>query len=508
MGTSRWWPNGCAPRSSADVLSKHTSVLFECAKLDSAQLEAEGREDSGARLQRSLGTSSLVMLGVGNAIGAGIFVLTGTAAAQHAGPGIAISYLIAGLVCFLTSLCYAELSALIPSAGGAFAYARVSLGRLGAWAIGWCMIAEYLLAGATVAVGWSGYAQGLLHQLGLALPAHLSTAPFKVVHGELVRSGSLVNLPALLLVIGCTLVLMRGLRESTIAGHLMVGIKIAVIVLVLIVGVGYISTHNWQPFVPPEDATGRFGWGGVLTASAIAFFSYSGFEAMSAAAVEARDPARTLPRALLWALAICMLLYVSMALVMTGLAPYTTLNTASPISTALLHASDRLGWLVLMVNTGTVIGLAAPVLISLYGQIRTFYTMAHTGYMPPMFARVHAKHRTPVAGTLVVGVVASLIAALLPIDLLGELVSLGILFAFASVCIGVIVLRRRYPQVRRPFAVPVYPWVPLLGFLSCIGLTFTLPRLTWIYLTSWLALGGLFVVVWTRARAATNGVRV
>jgi APA family basic amino acid/polyamine antiporter len=301
------------------VQRKSTHALFECVPLDAAQVEAQGREDSGVRLNRSLGIASLAMLGVGNAIGAGIFVLTGTAAAQHAGPGIAISYLIAGLVCALTSLCYAELSSLIPSAGGAFAYARVSIGKLGAWLIGWCMIAEYLLAGATVAVGWSGYAQGLLQQLGIAFPEHLGTAPLQVTDGELVRSGALVNMPAFLLVAVCTVVLMRGLRHSTIAGHLMVGVKIVVIVLVLVIGFGYVSAQNWDPFIPAQDAAGRFGWGGVLTASAIAFYSYSGFEAMSAAAVEARDPARTLPRALLWALAICVLLYVAMAHDMTGL---------------------------------------------------------------------------------------------------------------------------------------------------------------------------------------------
>jgi APA family basic amino acid/polyamine antiporter len=228
---------------------------------------------------------------------------------------------------------------------------------------------------------------------------------------------------------------------------------------------------------------------------------------MSAAAVEARDPAHTLPRALLWALAICVLLYVAMALVMTGLAPYAKLNTASPISTALLHASDQLGWLVLLVNAGTVVGLAAPVLISLYGQVRTFYSMAHTGYMPPLFGRLHAEHRTPAAGTLVVGAVAAIMAGLLPIDFLGELVSLGILFAFASVCAGVIVLRRRYPQARRPFAAPLYPWVPLLGLVSCVGLAFTLPRLTWIYLGAWILAGGVFVLLWRKRRELASGVR-
>ena len=464
------------------------STLFERIPLEQAQADALDRTSESA-LPRSLGVFSLTMFGVGNAIGAGIFVLTGTAAAQHAGPGIAISYLIAGVVCLLTSLCYAEISSLIPSAGGSFAYARVTIGRFGAWLVGWCMVTEYLIAGATVAVGWSGYATSLLHQLGWALPARLSSAPLEMRDGSLVASGSLVNLPALLLVAACTWVLYRGLRESRWASDLMVGIKIVVIVVVVLVGAAYVTPANWVPFVPPQDAAGRFGWGGVLTASAIAFFSYTGFEAMTTAAREAREPARDLPRALLLALVVCVALYVAMALVMTGLAPYSTLDTASPISTAMLHASGELGWLVMLVNIGTVVGLAAPVLISMYGQVRTFYAMARADYLPAMFGRVHREHRTPAAGTVCTGAAAALAAAALPVDLLGELVSLGILIAFASVCYGVLVLRRQYPRAQRPFRVPLYPWAPALGLVSCIGLTLSLPRLTWTYMACWILVG-------------------
>lgn len=481
-------------------MARRASILFERVPLEAAQNDAP--DVPGTELPRTLGLTSLTMLGVGNAIGAGIFVLTGMAAAEHAGPAIAVSYAIAGLVCLLTSLCYAEISALIPSAGGSFAYARVTLGRYGAWIVGWCMIAEYLIAGSTVSVGWSGYASNLLQQIGLSLPAALSSAPFDMRDGRMVASGSYMNLPALLLVLACTWVLYRGLRESNLANNLMVAVKVIVIVIVVLVGAAYVSPENWTPFVPPENGSGRFGWGGVLTAAAIAFFSYSGFEAMSTAARESRNPARDLPRALLLALAICVLLYVSMALVMTGLAPYATLNTASPISTALLHASDQLGWLVMLVNVGTIIGLAAPVLISLYGQIRTFYSMSRAGYMPEAFGRVHERHRTPAAGTLVTGFVAAIVAAVLPINLLGELVSMGVLIAFASVCLGVIVLRRDYPSVPRPFRVPLYPWVPMLGLLSCIGLMLTLPRLTWICIAAWLAIGS--VIFWISARRSRD----
>jgi basic amino acid/polyamine antiporter, APA family len=480
--------------------------LFERVPLESAQADAADAV-SGPELPRHLGLASLTMLGVGNAIGAGIFVLTGTAAAQHAGPAIALSYVIAGVVCLLTSLCYAEISALIPSAGGSFAYARVTLGRYGAWLVGWCMIAEYLIAGSTVAVGWSGYASSLLQQIGWSLPTALSSAPLEMREGRIVASGSYVNLPALLLVLACTWVLYRGLRESNFVSHLMVAIKVIVIVIVVLVGAAYVSPDHWTPFVPAADGSGRFGWGGVLTASAIAFFSYSGFEAMSTAARETRNPARDLPRALFWALGICVLLYVSMAMVMTGMVPYSTLDTASPISTALLHASDRLGWLVLLVNVGTVIGLGAPVLISIYGQVRTFYAMARAGYMPEMFGRVHPRHRTPAVGTLSTGLAAAVVAAILPIDLLGELVSMGILIAFASVCLGVIVLRRDYPSVPRPFRVPLYPWVPALGLFSCVGLMVTLPRLTWIYIAVWLVIGTLIFLISARRRRNSQAAR-
>lgn len=470
-------------------LPARSSFLFERAPLESVQ--ADAGSGSGPDLARRLGPWSLTLLGVGNAIGAGIFVLTGAAAAQHAGPAIAISYVIAGAVCLLSSLCYAEVSALIPSAGGSFSYARVTLGRMGAWIVGWCMIAEYLVAGATVAVGWSGYVASLLGQLGLPLPAAIASAPFELRAGRLVASGSVINLPALLLVLACTALLYRGLRESNAANTLMVGVKIAVIVIVVIVAAAYVSPENWVPFVPATDASGRFGWGGVMTAAAIAFFSYSGFEAMSTAARESRNPTRDLPLSLLLALAICMILYVSMALVMTGLAPYWALDTASPISTALLRASGELGWLVMLVNVGTVVGLGAPVLISLYGQVRTFYSMSRQGYMPEAFGRVHPRYRTPTTGTVATGAAAAVIAALMPLDLLGEFVSLGILIAFASVCLGVISLRRTYPRTPRPFRVPLYPWVPAIGFLSCLGLALTLPRLTWIYMTTWLVLGTL-----------------
>lgn len=452
-------------------------------------------------LVRGLGPMSLTILGVGNAIGAGIFVLTGTAAAQYAGPGITLSYVIAGAVCLLTSLCYAEISALIPAAGGSFSYARVTLGRFPAWMIGWCMVIEYLIAGATVASGWSGYAQNLLAQFGLALPHAWSGVPFDVVGDEIVPTGRILNGPAVLMVLAVTWILARGLRDSAIANALMVGLKLVVILAFIAIGAAYVDPEHWTPFIPPQDDSGRFGWHGVFTASAIAFFSYSGFEVMSVAARESRNPSRDLPIALLASLAICILLYVSVALVLTGLAPYWQLNTPSPLSTALMLASPELSWLTTIVNIGTVCGLGATVLISLYGQTRTFYGMAVVGYLPPACARVHPRFHTPVFATVCTGFGAALTAGVLPITLLGELVSMGILIAFSSVCLSVLILRTTRPEVLRPFRVPLYPWIPLAGLASCIGLMFSLPLITWLNIGLWLTIGAALYFVFAACSA-------
>jgi APA family basic amino acid/polyamine antiporter len=446
-----------------------------------------GLDDRG--LRRAFGPVTLTLVGVGNAIGAGIFVLTGTAAALYAGPAITLSYVIAGVVCVLTSLCYAEVSALMPSAGGSFTYARVTLGRFPAWLIGWCMVMEYLIAASTVATGWSGYAQSLLAQIGVTLPRALTGAPFDLTAGKLVASNRIADVPALLMIATCTWILLGGLRQSAIANAVMVSIKVTVILAVIAVGSFYVTPAHWTPFIPAASAGGHFGWSGIFTGSAIAFFSYTGFEAMSTAAREARNPTRDLPIALLASIGICILLYVGTALVLTGLIPYPMLATSSPLSTALGLASPRLGWLITVVNVGTVLGLGAAVLISLYGQTRTFYSMAVAGYFPRAFAHVHPSYRTPTVATIWTGVGAAIVSGLLPIELLGELVSMGTLIAFASVCLGTLILRREYPKVPRPFRVPLYPWIPLGGLMSCVGLTFSLPVITWANLLLWLAIG-------------------
>lgn len=468
--------------------------MWERTALQSVASEEDAeRADTG--LMRGFGPVQLTMLGIGNALGAGIFVLTGTAAAHYAGPAIALSYILAGGVCLLTSLCYAEMSALIPSAGGSFSYARVALGRFPAWLIGWSMVMEYLVAGATVATGWSAYGQNLLQEFGLRLPARWSGAPFEV-SGDTVRiSHRILDLPAVVLILVCTGILVRGLRQSGLANAWMVSIKLAVILAVIVVGAFFISPHNWVPFIPASADGSSFGYGGIFTGAAIAFFSYSGFEAMSTAARESRNPTRDLPIGLLASLLICIVLYVSVSLVLTGMAPYRSLDTASPVSTALAIASSRLSGLITVVNVGTVVGLGAAVLISLYGQTRTFYSMARAGYLPVRFARVNESTRTPVFSTLCTGLAAALIAGVLPLELLSELVSMGILIAFASVCLGVLLLRRSYPLAHRAFRTPLYPYIPLAGFASCIGLMFSLPRITWLNMGLWLCVGAAIFIL-------------
>ena len=459
-------------------------------------------------LARSLSVSQLTLLGIGNTIGAGIFVLTGESAARYAGPGITLSYVLAGVVCLLTSLCYAEIGTLMPSAGGAFSYARVTLGRFPAWLIGWGMIMEYLLAASTVAVGWSGYAQDLLNQFGIAPPrtlscaslaAHQRTPQCQRRHRQRASRAH-----------GCRVRLdtrawpQRVIDRQRVDGRYQSG--------------GNRRGHNGrialrqsgklEALHSSAQGLGHFGLSGIFTGSAVAFFAYSGFEAMSAAARECRDPSRDLPRAFIAALVICMLLYVGIALVLTGLAPYWKLDTPSPVSTALELASPRLAWLATVVNVGTVLGLGAAVLVALFGQARTFYSMAVVGFLPKSFAYVHPAHRTPSVAIRYTGIGAAAVAGCVPIDLLGDLVSMGTLISFASVCLGVLILRRGRPEILRPFRAPGYPWVPLLGCVSCIGLMFSLSGLTWLYTAWWLTLGaGLyFILPSTRAIHSSNPV--
>jgi basic amino acid/polyamine antiporter, APA family len=469
------------------------------SKTPAAAVAAPVAQTEEVELQRALGPIHLIMLGIGAIIGAGIFVITGHAAAEHAGPAVLISFIVAGTGCLFAGLCYAEFASMIPVAGSAYTYAYATMGGFIAWFIGWNLVLEYLVAASTVAVGWSGYFNDFMHDFGVTLPAFLVNAPIDFAHGNFVFTGALVNVPAAGIVLILTAFLVMGVRESATFNGFMVLLKLAVVIAVIVFGFAYIKPANLTPFIPPNTGTfGQFGWSGILTASALIFFAYIGFDAVSVAAQEARNPQRDMPIGILGSLFICTVLYILMSLVLTGIVPYQTLSaslTAHPVSTA-VNAVPQLAWLGPIVNIGASIGLATVIFVSLYGQSRIFYSMARDGFIPQLFCQVHPKFRTPYRGTIVTGLFAAVLAALFPLDILGELVSIGTLMAFAVVCLGVLVLRVRKPKAKRHFRTP-YAWVVApLGVLTCGGMMVALPVDTWIRLFVWTIVGFLIYFVY------------
>jgi APA family basic amino acid/polyamine antiporter len=449
--------------------------------------------DEMNELKRTLDARALVLLGIGAIIGTGIFVLTGTAAANHAGPALVISFLIAGLGCALAGLCYAEFASMIPVSGSAYSYSYATLGEMVAWFIGWNLILEYLFAAATVAVGWSGYVVSLVEQLGFTLPDALTNAPFTkgAGHFEIVRTGALINLPAVLVIAAITALCYVGIHQSARFNSIVVAIKVTVIVLFIGFGMWVVDGANWQPFIPANTGQfGAFGWSGVVQAAGIIFFAYIGFDAVSTAAQEAKNPQRDMPVGILASLAICTVLYVAVSAVLTGMVHYTELNTPAPVALA-LDRHPELSWLAGWIKLGAIAGMTSVMLVMMLGQPRIFYAMSRDGLLPPLFRKVHPTHKTPYIGTLITGTLAALIAGLFPVTILGELVSIGTLLAFTTVCIGVLVLRYTRPDIKRHFKVPA-PWVVCIsGALICSGMMVSLPHDTWLRLLVWTAIGFL-----------------
>lgn len=442
----------------------------------------------GPGLRRTLGPWGLIALGIGAVIGSGIFVITGVAAADFAGPAIILSFVMAAMVSMFTALCYAEFATLIPVAGSAYSYAYATLGELMAWFIGWNLVLEYGVSASAVAVSWTGYLLSLLHHVGLDLPAYLVNAPLAFQDGHLVMTGALLDLPAVLLVGGLTWLCYVGIRESSGANMVMVFLKVALIVLVIIAGWQYVDSSNWHPFVPPTSSTGEYGWSGVFRGAAMVFFAYIGFEATSVAAQESRNPQRDLPIGILASLGLCTVLYIAMAAVMTGLTPFDQLGTREPVVTA-IASHPELNWLRGVVEVGALLGLSSVVLVMIIAQPRIFMIMARDGLLPKVFAKVHPRHRTPHINTLITGAGIALLAAIFPLDVLGELVSMGTLIAFMAVCAGVWILRHTQPDLPRTFRVPWAPVICSLGILSCLFLLIQMSWYNWTLLLIWTVLG-------------------
>ncbi len=456
---------------------------------------AQAKRDRSRLDSAAIGPFSLTAIGVASVVGAGIFVTTGEAAAEYAGPAVVFSFLLAGLAAGVTALCYAELAAMVPAAGSTYSYAYAVFGSFLAWFIGWDLLLEYLFAASTVAVGWSGYFASAMHSIGVTVPHDLVNPPFG-------NDAGIVNLPALAIVFLTCGLLYLGTKESARANNAMVALKVGVLLLFVGVGAFFISQTNWEPFVPSnEGAFGEYGISGILRAAGLVFFAYVGFDAVATAAAETRRPQRTIPIGLLATVIISTVLYVMIGIVMTGLVPYKTLNVPDPLAVAVSQSHGSLQWLEGFVSVAAVIGLAATVLVTFYGQTRIFMRMSSDGMLPERLGRVNERFQTPGPATLVCAIAGAIIAALLPIDVLGDLVSIGTLLSFTIVCAGVLVLRRTRPDLERPFRVHAVWVVAPLGIIFAVALMATLPIDTWIRLAAWMAIGMLIYWFYARSRA-------
>jgi APA family basic amino acid/polyamine antiporter len=474
-------------------------------------LTQEAAETGEHTLKRSLSALNLITLGIGAVIGAGIFTLTGQAAALHAGPAVALSFVVAGITCALAGLCYAEFASIIPIAGSAYTYGYATLGELVAWIIGWDLTLEYAFGASTVASGWAAYFNSLLQQLGFVFPPQLTTTtgnilvkyqgiwidkmslPPGVSDAGLQHVTGLFNLIAVLIVLVVTSILVIGIKESANFNSVIVIVKVGIVCVFLAVGTIFLIHHpaiaraNWHPFIPPPDGHGNFGWGGIPVAAASIFFAYIGFDAVSTAAQEAKNPQRDMPIGILGSLVVCTILYIAVSVVLTGLVSYKTLNVSAPVALAI--DATGVGWGSLLVKVGAVFGLATVMLVMLLGQTRVFFSMSRDGLLPKWASAIHPKFRTPWITTIVFGAFAAIMPAFLPIDKLAQLVNIGTLLAFTIVCAGVWILRVRSPHMVRPFKTPLVPLVPLLGILTAVYLMTQLQAITWIVMILWLLVG-------------------
>mmetsp|Transcript_12433 Transcript_12433/g.28674 ORF Transcript_12433/g.28674 Transcript_12433/m.28674 type:complete len:497 (+) Transcript_12433:3-1493(+) len=442
-------------------------------------------------LPRVLTALDLIVLGVGSTVGAGIFVLCGQAAAKYAGPAVILSFVLSGICCSFYGLCYAELASMVPVAGSAYTYSKVAFGRLTSWVIGWNLLLEYLFGAATVAVGWSGYLVSQLKDWGLDIHGPLSMAPVEVDENEnFYLTGAICNVPAVFIVACCTIVLCVGIRESTRTNMAFVAVKLTVLALFIFMGMWFVKAKNYEPFIPENTGKlGHFGWSGVLRGSSVIFFAYIGFDALTTVASETINPQRNLPIGILGSLFLCTALYVATSAVLTGLVSYKELLVPDPMAVGVDAAGDALSWLRPFIKLGALAGLTSVILVGLLGQPRIIQVMAADGLLPPALAAVHEASNTPRMATVMCGLLCSLVAGTLPINILGELVSIGTLLAFLIVCAGVLMLRWDYPDAPRPFRLPFHPLIPGIGVVLCSIQMISLPVGTWMRLAIWVTIG-------------------
>jgi basic amino acid/polyamine antiporter, APA family len=472
--------------------------LFVTKPLD--QIMAESESDNS--LRRSLGPLSLISLGVGGIIGAGIFTLTGVAAATNAGPGLVISFILAAIGCVFAGLCYSEFSTMIPIAGSAYTYAYATMGELIAWIIGWDLVLEYCVGAATVSIGWSQTLVALLHNLGIDLPARLIASPFQPVtmpDGSTIYG--IINVPAVLIVVMVSLLLVVGIRESAGVNNIIVILKVSVILVFIAIGWSYIHPANLTPLIPPNTTGhfGDFGYSGLLAGAGVIFFAYIGFDAVSTAAQEAKVPKRDMPIGIIGSLLVCTVLFILYTHVLTGIVDYHKLNVAAPLSLALEQIPYH--WLSIAMNLAVLAGLTSVMLVMLLGQSRVFFSMANDRLLPKLFCDVHPKFRTPWRCNLVLMIFVGLFASFAPISVVGKMTSIGTLFAFVVVCVGIIIMRRTQPNAPRPFRTPMVPLFPLLGILVNVAMMIGLGWTNWLRLGVWMAIGLLIYFTYSKSRS-------
>ena len=473
--------------------------LFATKPLDLILADSEGET-----LRRSLSASQLVALGIGAIIGAGLFSLTGLAAAQNAGPAVVLSFVLASVGCAFAGLCYSEFATMIPIAGSAYTYSYATMGELMAWIIGWDLVLEYAVGASTVAVSWSGYVLSLLKDLGITFPAELAASPFEpvVLPGTTTEIHGIINLPALFIVVMVSLVLIVGIQESARVNAVIVALKISVAVAFVLLGWAFINSKNYTPFVPPNTGTfGEFGWSGVLRGAGKVFFAFIGFDAVSTAAQEAKKPQRDMPIGIVGSLAVCTLLYVVFSHVLTGIVSYKDLNVAAPVAVAI----DRTPYTFFRpaVKLAIILGFTSVILVMLLGQSRVFFSMSRDRLLPKVFSDIHPKFRTPWRSNLLFMVFTGVFAAFAPLSALGDMTSIGTLFAFVLVCIGIMVMRRTHPERHRPFRTPLVPAVPILGIGFNLFLMYGLGASNWIRLFGWMAVGLIVYFTYSRKHSIT-----